>query len=219
MDFVETVLHLCDCCRYVPPPAPIQTERKASADFKLPERNANNDRVIEYLLKRGLSGGLIRACINTGRLFEDRLHNCCFVGFDADGVPRYAMLRSSLPTSSFLREVEGSDKRYSFCLSFQPSITLYLFEGAIDTLSYVELQLMQNADWKKASYLSLSGIYRPRKELSETPLPAALSQFITDNPSTQHIVLCLDNDEAGRKAAMAICALLPERYTSELLPP
>ena len=68
-------------------------------------------------------------------------------------------------------------------------------------------------------YLSLSGVYQPRKELSKTPLPIALIQFLQDNPHINHITLCLDHDDAGLRAAMAISALLSERYTTELLPP
>ena len=33
------------------------------------------------------------------------------------------------------------------------------------------------------------------------------------------MAVCLDNDEAGMKAAMTISALLPEKYTTELLQP
>ena len=171
-------------------------------------------------MQRGLSEETIQMCIDKGILYEDYRHNCCFVGFDPQGVPRYAMLRSSDPASTFLREVEGSDKRYSFSLPPQErSNTLYLFESAIDCLSFAELQRMGGNDWKIDNYLSLSGVYQPRKELSETPLPIALVQFLQDNPHIDHITLCLDHDDAGLRAAMAISALLPERYTTELLPP
>lgn len=78
---------------------------------------------------------------------------------------------------------------------------------------------MGGNDWKIDNYLSLSGVYQPRKELSETPLPIALMQFLQDNPHINHITLCLDHDDAGLRAAMAISALLPKRYTTELLPP
>lgn len=78
---------------------------------------------------------------------------------------------------------------------------------------------MGGNDWKIDNYLSLSGVYQPRKELSKTPLPIALVQFFQDNPHINHITLCLDHDDAGLRAAMAISALLPERYTTELLPP
>ena len=176
--------------------------------------------MIDYLSRRGVGIALLQFCINTGRLYEDERHNCVFVGFDTQGVPRYAMLRSSDPASTFLREVEGSDKAYSFNLPPQErSQTLHLFESAIDCLSFVELQRMDSADWKPDNYLSLSGVYQPRKELAETPLPISLMQFLRDNPHIRHIALCMDNDEAGLKAARAICALLPGQYTTELLPP
>ena len=187
--------------------------------FVLPKPGGSNDRVIDYLMQRGIGLALLQSCINTGRLYEDERHNCCFVGFNREGIPRYAMLRSSSPGSTFLREAEGSDKRYSFSMPPQEqSDTLYLFESAIDCLSFVELQRMENEGWELGNYLSLSGVYQPKQELSETPLPIALMQFLQDNPHVNHVALCLDNDEAGRTAALAINALLPERYTTELLP-
>ncbi len=219
MRFVDAVLHLCDCLRFEPPEKHFTSSPPKKPSFVLPISVGNNDRVIDYLMQRGIGMALLQSCINTGRLYEDERHNCCFVGFDRD-IPRYAMLRSSSPGSTFLREVEGSDKRYSFSLpSQEQSDTLYLFESAIDCLSFVELQRMKNDGWEPGNYLSLSGVYQPKQELSETPLPIALMQFLQDNPHVNHVALCLDNDEAGRTAALAISALLRDRYTTELLPP
>ncbi len=220
MDFVSAVLRVLECTRYATPTKTYTPKRAKPTDFVLPAPYENNDRVAAYLTGRGLSKDLLNMYFNMGLVYEDRQHNCVFVGFDKDTVPRYAMLRSSDPSSTFLREVEGSDKRYSFRLPLQEhSHRLFLFESAIDCLSFAELQRMASDDWKPDNYLSLSGVYQPKKELSETPLPIALVQFLQDNPHINHIVLCLDNDEAGIKAAMAICALLPKRYTTELLPP
>ena len=219
MPFVEAVRHLCGCTTYGPFPRAMP-QPKEPRPFVLPKRHSDNDHVIQYLMQRGLSEETIQMCIDKGILYEDYRHNCCFVGFDPQGVPRYAMLRSSDPASTFLREVEGSDKRYSFSLPPQErSHRLFLFESAIDCLSFAELQRMGGNDWKIDNYLSLSGVYQPRKELSKTPLPIALIQFLQDNPHINHITLCLDHDDAGLRAAMAISALLPERYTTELLPP
>ena len=220
MDFVSAVLRVLECTRYATPTKTYTPKRAKPMEFVLPAPHENNDRVAAYLTGRGLSEDLLNMYFNMGLVYEDRRHNCVFVGFDKDTVPRYAMLRSSDPSSTFLREVEGSDKRYSFRLPLQEhSHRLFLFESAIDCLSFAELQRMASDDWKPDNYLSLSGVYQPKKELSETPLPIALVQFLQDNPHINHIVLCLDNDEAGIKAAMAICALLPKRYTTELLPP
>ena len=190
MGFVEAVQQLCDCLRFEPPVKVYMPKPQKKPPFILPKPFKNNDRVIDYLSRRGVGMALLQFCINTGRLYEDERHNCVFVGFDTQGVPRYAMLRSSDPASTFLREVEGSDKAYSFNLPPQErSQTLHLFESAIDCLSFVELQRMDSADWKPDNYLSLSGVYQPRKELAETPLPISLMQF------------------------------LPGQYTTELLPP
>ncbi len=220
MRFVDAVLHLCDCLRFEPPEKHFAPKPLKKSPFVLPKPSKSNDRVIDYLMQRGIGIALLRFCINTGRLYEDERHNCCFVGFDPQGAPRYATLRSSGASSTFLREIEGSDKRYSLSLPPQEqSHTLYLFESAIDCLSFIELQRMETENWSPGNYLSLSGVYQPKKELSETPLPIALMQFLQDNPHINHVALCLDNDDAGRNAALAISTLLPERYTTELLPP
>ena len=220
MSFVDAVLHLCDCLRFEQPQKSHTPRPLKKPSFMLPKQGKSNDRVIDYLMQRGIGIALLRFCINTGRLYEDERHNCCFVGFDPQGIPRYAMLRSSNVGSTFLREVEGSDKRYSFSLPPQrQSNTLYLFESAIDCLSFAELQCMEKVGWTPENYLSLSGVYQPKKDLSETPLPIALMQFLQDNPHITCVALCLDNDEAGMAASLAISALLPERYTTELLLP
>ena len=220
MEFVEAVQYVCDCLRFEQPQKSFSSRPLKKPTFMLPKPGESNNRVIDYLMQRGIGIALIRYCINTGKLYEDKMHNCCFVGFDPQGIPRYAMLRSSNASSTFLREVEGSDKRYSFSMPSQKqSNTLYLFESAIDCLSFMELQCMQKGGWTPENYLSLSGVYQPKKELSETPLPIALMQFLQDNPHIDCVALCLDNDKAGRLAAHTICALLPERYTVKPLLP
>ena len=77
---------------------------------------------------------------------------------------------------------------------------------------------MENPLRKPDNYLSLSGVYRPRSG-EAADLPAALNEYLLRNGGIRHIALCLDNDDAGVKAAMAICAAMPEGYTTELLPP
>lgn len=50
-------------------------------------------------------------------------------------------------------------------------------------------------------------------ELAQTRIPATLKQYLTDHPEIRSIVFRLDNDRAGRMAAKAIQAMLPETYT------
>jgi len=217
MEFVEAVQHLCGCTGYTPPPPAYTVKPPPKPTFILPKPHANNDHVLRYLARRGIDSEILAYCVQTGRLYEDERHNCVFLGFDNSGKARYAMLRSSSPTSMYLREVDGSDKQYAFALPFLHNAdTVYLFESAIDLLSFATLQ---KDAWQQLNYLSLSGIYQPRQTLNETPLPVALAQHLHDRPHVRRIILCLDNDEPGRLAAKTICALLPERYAAELLLP
>ena len=117
-----------------PPPAVKKDESKV---LLLPEKNANCDKVTEYLFGRGIDYQLIQDCIAEGIIFEGRkYHNAVFVGKDKNGTPKYAALRSTLG-SSFKGDASGSDKRYSFrLLAREPTDKVHLFEAAIDLLSY-----------------------------------------------------------------------------------
>ena len=178
--------------------------------FVLPERNSNNDRVLQYLQMRGIDRDVLEMCIAFDTLYEDARHNCCFVGFDETRSPRYAMLRSSDPNRSFLQEVAGSDKRYSFSLPPTESTKLYITESAIDALSLYVLQ-----DFAPDNYLSIAGANTPRGNT----LPLALEHYLSMHQQIESVCLCLDNDRAGLLAAKAIQARLPEQYRIELIPP
>ena len=160
--------------------------------FVLPERNSNNDRVLQYLQMRGIDREVIEMCIAFDTLFEDVHHNCCFVGFDETRSPRYAMLRSSDPNRSFLQEVAGSDKRYSFSLPPTESTKLYITESAIDALSLYVLR-----DNAPDNYLSIAGANTPRGNT----LPLALEHYLSMHQQIESVCLCLDNDCAGIQAA------------------
>lgn len=178
--------------------------------FVLPERNSNNDRILQYLQMRGIDREVIEMCIAFDTLYEDVRHNCCFIGFDETRSPRYAMLRSSDPNRSFLQEVAGSDKRYSFSLPPSESTKLYITESAIDALSLYVLR-----DFAPDNYLSIAGANTPRGNM----LPLALEHYLSMHQQIESVCLCLDNDRAGIQAAKAIQARLPEQYRTELLPP
>ena len=205
MDFVSAVSKILRYSPLAEPAGPTPAKRQKPV-FTLPTPYENNDRVCAYLTGRGLSIDLLRMCIDAELVYEDVRHNCVFVGFDRKKVPRYAMLRSSSPYSTFLGEVSGSDKRYSFSLSGIGE-TLYVFESAIDCLSFIELQRMKTDELKPDNYLSLSGVYRPG-EGKRTELPAALQEYLSINEGIRHIALCLDNDEAGQVASSRIAEKL-----------
>ena len=176
--------------------------------FVLPERNSNNDRILQYLQMRGIDREAIEMSIAFDTLYEDVRHNCCFVGFDETRSPRYAMLRSSDPNRSFLQEVAGSDKRYSFSLPPTESTKLYITESAIDALSLYVLR-----DNAPDNYLSIGGAGVPK---GENRLPIAMEHYLSVHPEIEMIYLCLDNDIAGRSAAHAIQAQMPVSFKVEV---
>lgn len=175
----------------------------------LPEHNDNNRRVFAYLCSRGIDPEIINHCIKHGQLYEEsEHHNAVFVGFDGD-TPKCASMRSTLSDSAFLRDAEGSDKRFSFSFTAPDNnCALVVTEGAIDLLSYLTLVKRNRRGWRKVNGVSLTGVYMPRE--NALVVPAALEQYLKDHPRIRRIALCLDNDEAGRSAAEGIIAALSE---------
>jgi hypothetical protein len=168
----------------------------------LPKRHANNQRVFSYLTSRGIDAEIINHCIREGQLYEDaKYHNCVFVGFHNDEA-KYASFRGTKPHSVFVGEAEGSDKRYSFAIpkTVQNAAEVYVFESAIDAMSYLTLEAMNHKEWRKINTISLAGIQKKRQD-GELKLPEALKQYLKEHPSIKRIHLCLDCDEAGKTAA------------------
>lgn len=186
----------------------------------LPEKNPNCDKVTEYLFGRGIDYQLIQDCIAEGVIFESRpYHNAVFVGKDESGKPKYAAFRSTLG-SSFRQDASGSDKRYSFrLLAREPTDKVHLFEAPIDLLSYATYLKCEGKDYRAANLLSLSGVYQPQKELSESKIPIALSTYLQKNPQIKTIILHLDNDRTGRFCTAALKELLQKDYKIVDAPP
>ena len=181
LGFVEAVQTLTgDMGDWKPPPPAVKKDEPKV--LLLPEKNADCDKVTEYLFGRGVDYQLIQDCIAEGIIFESRpYHNAVFVGKDESGKPKYAALRSTLG-SSFRQDASGSDKRYSFrLLAREPTDKVHLFEAAIDLLSYATYLKCEGKDYKAANLLSLSGVYQPQKELSESKIPIALSTYLQKN--------------------------------------
>ena len=105
-------------------------------------------------------------------------------------------------------------KAYSFQIGTPTSKKLFLFESAIDLLSYYELSAN-----KHNSYLSVSGVYQPNKKDTAYTIPAAVTKFLTQNPHIKTIHICFDNDNAGCKAANALYKQLSPKYEAFIEPP
>jgi hypothetical protein len=220
MEFTDAVSLLCgDGSRLMPIISAVKLNMPRR--FELPKANHDNKRVIAYLKHRGIDMNIIDYCIETGRIYESRqFSNAVFVGFDAMKTPRYAFMRGTSTHSDFRLDVPGSDKRHCFSIMTErPCDTVYIFESAIDLLSYATLLNVKDRNWKDYNYLALGGVYLSKENISEIVLPLALAQYLMEHPDTRNITLCLDSDDAGRQAAQAITSLLKDAYTVTNSPP
>ena len=176
-----------------------------SPDFRLPEKEENNDRIIRYLTEnRGIEKNLVEEWISSGDVYEEKKHhNVVFVGRGADGIPRYAHCRGTSEIK-YRGDVAGSDKSCGFCHRGTDT-QLFVFEAAIDLLSFIQLF---PKDWKKRSYLSLGGISS-----------AALMAFLSERPQITSVFLCLDNDRAGNEACEKLAEEIRDGYSVVRLKP
>lgn len=166
-----------------------------SPEFRLPQRNSNNDIARNYLVaERGLSEEIVDFFLNAGSIYEDaKHHNVVFVGRDYYDIPRYAHCRGT--KEKFRQDVKGSDKSYGFCHIGTDNV-LCVFVAPIDLMSFISLY---PGNWQQHSYLSLGGVS-----------DKALKQFLSDNDHIKRIALCLDNDLAGNAACMTIEEQIPK---------
>jgi len=183
-----------------------RTEKPSkSRAFELPPAFENNSRVNAYLRNRGLSKEVLSFCFQHALIYEDaRYHNAVFVGRDANGTPRHATLRGTTTGNMFRQDAPNSDKRFTFNLPAQSeSQTLYIFEGAIDLLSWATLEASAGNNWWQHHLLSLGGL-----------APLALNQYLKDHPEIREIILCLDRDQPGRESTQVFVEKLSsQRFT------
>lgn len=186
----------------------------------IPEKNTASDNVISYLKSRGIDEEIIKECIEKHLIYEEKhYHNAVFVGYDEFGNIKYAGCRSTNETI-FKQDATGSDRSYSFRLeSNTKTDTIYIFEGAIDALSYATFLKLYGMDYKAKTLISLAGIYQPASDISKSKIPLAIQRYLDKHPETKNIFLCFDNDKAGRKASKALQIVLADKYTVVIKPP
>ena len=196
-----------------------KTDHDAERKLMLPEKSELASKVMWYLAGRGIDIDIVKDCIDEGLLYESLpYHNCVFVGFDENGKAAYAFIRSSNDSERLMGEAAGSDKRYSFRID-RASSTIHLFESAIDLLSYATIMMMKTGNWRAETMVSLGGVYVPSPNKPISKIPAALDNALKNHPEVKIIALHLDNDNAGRAAALSITEQLKDRYEIRNEPP
>ena len=168
---------------------------KQEKTLEIPPAHKDMRRVFAYLCQtRGIAPEVVSAFARKGLLYESAdHHNAVFVGRDEQGKPRHFHARGTLTGSHFRQTLPGSEKAYSFHW-LGVSGKLYAFEAPVDMLSYISLH---PEGWQNHTYVALCGVSA-----------APIHRLLETQPQLEEVTLCLDNDEAGHKAARRIAAEL-----------
>ena len=177
------------------PPNLPRTKQEEPKQLEIPPAHNNMRRVFAYLCQtRGIDPEVVSAFAHARLLYESAgHHNAVFVGRDELGKVRHLHARGTLTGSHFRQTLPGSEKEYSLHWP-GTSGKLYAFEAPIDLLSYISLHPEW---WRDHTYVALCGVS-----------VAPIHRLLESNPRLQEVILCLDHDEAGHKAARRIAAEL-----------
>ena len=204
-------------------------ERKV---FELPPKSDSTNSTVKYLQSRGIDSDIINECIENGSIYQTMFYsekakrsfpNSVFVGYDhsenGEKKTKFACIRSTF--GSYKMDITGSNKAYNFLLpagfsAHKSADAVSVFESPIDVLSGATLAKKKYGErYKNIHRLSLGGIS-----------DLALKNFLQTFPDVYTVNLCLDNDEAGRKASKDISKMLSELsktngkvYKVNVLPP
>ena len=181
------------------PPRAEPVKKQQEKVLKIPPAHGNMRRVFAYLCQtRGIAPEVVPVFVRKSLLYESAdHHNAVFVGRDEQGKIRHLHARGTLTGSHFRQTLPGSEKEYSFhwlCTSGK----LYAFEAPIDMLSYISLH---PEGWQNHTYVALCGV-----------TAAPIHRLLEAQPRLEEVTLCLDNDEAGHKAAHRIAAELLNQW-------
>ena len=204
-DFLDAALYLNDLIKKNKPINVTKDLRSSKIvnRLQLPKPNGDNTTAINYLTQtRKIDKDIIQYMIDHYYIYESVNHEVVFVGYDELQKSKFACIRST--NSDLKRDVLGSNKEYSFSLSYPSSNVLHVFESAIDLLSYLTLLKQKGERYLEDNYLSLSGVGGKHSP--------ALTSFLKRHGNIQSIHLHLDNDDAGIIAANGIINKYKSKY-------
>lgn len=176
-----------------------ETRKEKIGDLKLPEKDSTMKNIFAYLIKtRGIDQTIVQEMVQRKALYQDIHKNCVFVSRDDSGKPVFACIRGTNTYKKFVADAFGCDYSYGLFLP-NGGDRLIVTESAIDAMSVMNLLEIGGTDHKAYDYLALSGC--GKTEVIETHL---------HNHDYRIVDLCLDNDEAGRRAAKALSIRVKE---------
>ena len=194
-----------------------EKKKEPPKPFELPPKNSDMKRAFAYLSRhRCIDYSVLSFFAKQNLIYESKelskdtlkeYHNVIFVGYDENGVAKHGHKRSIYSEGKkFMQNLESSNPKHSFHY-LGGSNRLYVFEAPIDLLSFISIY--KNSDWQKHNYVALCGV-------SSQPI----LQLIESNPNLNHVVFCMDNDEAGQKASKRFEELFSEKNVtcSQIVP-
>ena len=114
--------------------------KEAPKPFALPEPYGTMRRMYAYLMRqRHIDREVISYFVHEKLLYEDKHHNCVFVGLDGSGEAKHAHIRSTNSEGRVFRmNIESSASEHCFHKDGTDK-SLYVFEAPIDLLSHITL--------------------------------------------------------------------------------
>lgn len=167
---------------------------KKKVPFSLPEKDDNYRRIYAYLLKtRMIDPEIVKIFVQRNILYQSKQgKNCVFVGYHGNKAV-YATERGTLPGKRYIHEVAGNDYNYGISFNNENADTLIVNEAVIDMMSFMTLNKEKNFH-KKHSFLAICGVEKID----------CIFTYLKEHPNIKDVLICLDNDEAGRKATRKI---------------
>lgn len=219
ISFLEAVEMILGQVEISQPKVEKSTKNKPKGELVAPRMAYNPSEAVRYLTEqRMLDRDIVMECVAQKKIMETENHEAAFIGYDENGRMRCIHVRSTDGTD-YKQTVYGSDRQFSFRLvAEEQSPVLHVYEGAIDLLSYVTILKEQGVDYHFGNFLSLGGIYQPKKEMKKSTVPVALKKYLAKQSVTK-IMVHYDNDFAGRKAAETLKLILPDYEVLNYPPP
>ena len=157
-----------------------------------------------------LSSDKVQKLLETGRIRA--YQNLVMLGYDSDGIPHYASMRSMNSSGRAVKvDVTSSDKSYPFVLEGMPgSETVCVFESPIEAMSYWSLCKVTDSQRIFCSMISQGG----------AAATLALDRYLKTHPEIHRIIIGLNNDStefghdinAGRNGAEKIQEVYGKSY-------
>lgn len=155
--------------------------------YLLPEKNTTNKHVYAYLNKtRYIDEDVINKLFARKNLYEDKRHNCVFVGYDYDGKVKFGTLQGTNTSRTFRADIMGSNNELGLFLQ-NNSETLVVSDNIIDGMSLMSIMKAKGRELDNYSYLMLNNLNSKDKSFE------AIKYHLSHNKSVRNVVIGFNN--------------------------